>query len=133
MRPLVIVLIGLIALLTGACGIFGPSLPGGYSVSYGDRGKIWLANPNGTMAHGALIKELYSDDRHILLISFPTMYGRVVEGPRPLDGDCYIALLIDSQSGQMRQERLAEARRLATRMRMVESSGRECMPSMPTA
>jgi hypothetical protein len=127
------VVMGLVALLTGACGIFGPSLPGGYSVSYGDRGKIWLAKPNGMMAHGALIKELYSDDRHILLISFPTSYGGVVEGPRPLDGNCFIALMIDSRSGQMRQVRLAEARRLASRMQMIESSGRECLPSMPTA
>jgi hypothetical protein len=127
------VLIGLAALLTGACGIVGPSLPGGYSVRYGDRGKIWLANPDRTMTHGALIKELYSDDRQILLISFPTMYGGVVEGPRPLDGNCYIALLIDSRSRQMRQVRLAEARRLATRMRMIESSRGGCLPGMPTA
>jgi hypothetical protein len=127
------VLIGLIALLTGACGIVGPSLPGGYSVQYGDRRKVWLGNPDGTITHGALIKELYSDDRHILLISFPTTYGGEVEGPRPLDGNCYIALLIDSRSSQMRQVRLPEARRLATRMRMIESSRRECSPGMPTA
>ena len=133
MRSRNIVWIGLPVLLIGACGIFGPSLPGGYSVSYGDRGKIWLANPDRTMAHGALIKELYSDDRYILLISSPTSYGGVVEGPRPLDGNCYIALLIDSRSGEMRQVRLAEARRVATRMRMIESSRGGCSPDMPKA
>jgi hypothetical protein len=121
------------ALLLGACSIAGPSLPGGYAVRYADRGKAWLANPDGTLAHGALIKELYSDDRHILLISFAETIDGEVGGPRPLDGNCYVALMIDSQSRQMGQVRLYEAKQLASRMSRVESYDRGCLQGMATA
>ena len=60
------------ALAIAGCG---PSLPGGYDVTYGDRGKAWLANPDGTLVHGALIKQLFKDDRHILLIAYEARLG----------------------------------------------------------
>jgi|GEM_PF-6949548 len=123
----------LAALLSAGCGNARPSLPGGYAVQHGDRGKAWLANPDGTIAHAALVKQLFSDGRHILLISFAATHGGAVEGPRPLDGNCYIALMIDSRSGQVGQVRLDEARRLAGRMSMIESYDRRCLPGMPTA
>ena len=125
--------LGLVAMFLGACSTAGPSLPGGYAVQYGDRGKAWLANPDGTITHAALIKELYSDPSAILLISFAATYVGEVEGPRPLDGNCYIALMIDTRSRQRRQVRLHEAKSLARRMSRVESFDRGCLRGMPTA
>jgi hypothetical protein len=117
---------------TLACGSPPPALPGGYSVTYGDRGKAWLANPDKTLAHGALIKQLFADDRHILLITFATTYGGEVAGPRPLDGNCYVALLIDGPRQRTRQIHLAQARRLSRKMTLVESYERGCLPGTPT-
>jgi hypothetical protein len=128
-----------LALLLGACSMIGPSLPGGYTIIYADRGKAWLANPDGTIAHGALIQQLYKDDRRILLITYATTYasddgiGFRVEGPRPLDGNCYVALLIEGGTGETRQVRLAEADRLAAKMDLVASSSRGCVRGMPTS
>jgi hypothetical protein len=125
-------LFALAAINIGGCSA-PPSLPGGYSVSYGDRGKAWLENPDGTMAHGALIKQLFKDDRHILLISFAATSGGEIDGPRPLDGNCYVALLIDSKERQMRQVRLSEAHQLASHMSLVEFSNGGCLQGRPTS
>ena len=125
--------LAVVALLLGACSVAGPPLPGAYAVHYGDRGKAWLANPDGMIAHGALIKQLFSDGRHILLISFATTYGGQIKGPRPLDGNCYIALLIDSRTRDVRQVRLSEANHIAGTMSIVETYERGCLQGMPTA
>jgi hypothetical protein len=102
-------------------------------VHYGDRGKAWLANPDGTRTHGTVIKALYSGGRHLLLISAAGVVEGEIDGPRPLDGNCYIALLIDSQTRQTRQVHLGEANRIAVRMRMIEDYPRGCSQGMPTA
>jgi hypothetical protein len=109
-----------------------PSLPGGYAISFGDRGKTWLQNPDGTLAHGAIIKRLHTDGRDILLISFASTSAGETVGPRPLDGNCYIALLIDSKEQRIRQVRLDEANRRASRMALVDSSNLDCLEGMPT-
>lgn len=100
---------------------------------YGERGKAWLANPDGTIAHGALIKQLHSDGRNLLLISFAGVVEGQIDGPRPLDGNCYVALLIDSRTRQTRQVRLDEAERVAARMTLIEAYERGCLEGMPTA
>lgn len=126
----------LILLVLGSLSVAGcnPSLPNGYSVTYGDRGKVWLSNPDHTIAHGAEIKRLYRDDRQLLLITEAAAIGGEVIGPRPLDGDCYVALLIDTDQERMRQVRMAEADRLSASMTLVESSGRGgCLPGTPTS
>ena len=125
--------IGIMALLLGACGIAGTSLPDGYAVRHGDRGTAWLANPDGTLAHPALIKQLFRDDRRILLITFAATYEGKVEGPRPLDGNCYVAISIETREHRMSQVRLAEANSLAAAMTLVESSDRGCLQGMPTS
>jgi len=121
-------LVALFFLCISACGA---SLPGGYSIEYGDRGKAWLANPDGTLVHGALIKQLFKDDRRVLLITFATTLGGQIDGPRPLDGNCYVALLIQADRQRIRQVRLTEARSLAAKMELVESYNRGCLQGMP--
>jgi hypothetical protein len=123
----------LAVLATAACSATSTPLQDGYTIVYGDRGKSWLANPDGTMAHPGLIKQIFKDYRHILLITFAATYEGEVKGPRPLDGNCYVALLITSKERLTRQVRLAEARRFASKMAMVESSGRGCLMGMPTS
>ena len=118
------------ALAAAGCS---PALPGGYSVRYADRGKAWLRNPNGTLAHGALIKQLFKDDRRILLVTFAATLAGEVDGLRPLDGDCYVALVIQAEQHRMRQVRLAEAHRLAAKMDLVESYDRDCSKRTPTS
>ena len=125
----------LILLVLGSLSLAGcsPSLPDGYSVTYGDRGKVWLSNPDGTLAHGAEIKQLYRDDGRLLLITSAATIGGEIIGPRPLDGTCYVALLIDTDQRRMQQVRMAEADRLSANMTLVESSGRAgCLPGSPT-
>lgn len=117
-------------LAIGGCGA-SPTLPGGYTVNYGDRGKAWLQNPDGTMAHAGLIKRLHRDERRILLVGFPVSYGGKAAPPYPLDDTCYVALIIDGPTRRMRQIRLAEANRLAARMSEVESYKRSCLKGMP--
>jgi hypothetical protein len=124
--------LGVAALVLEGCN-GSLSLPGGYAVQYGDRGKAWLANPDGTMAHGAVINQLYSDGRNLLLISFAAVVEGAIDGPRPRDGNCYIALLIDSQTRQIRQVRLNEAKLMASRMKIIEDYQRECLKGMPIA
>jgi hypothetical protein len=125
-RAALLPLLALVGL--GGCG---ESLPGGYTIHSADRGKAWLRNPNGTLAHGALIKQLFKDDRHVLLVTFAATVDGEVDGLRPLDGNCYIALLIETDRRRMRQVRLSEARRLAAKMEEVASSARSCLPGMP--
>ncbi|RYG90202.1 MAG: hypothetical protein EON59_00290 [Alphaproteobacteria bacterium] len=110
-----------------------PSLPGGYSVSYADRGRAWLANPDRSLAHGALIDRLYHDDRYILLVTTAVSLDGVVEVPRPLDGNCKVAILIDVTQQRARQLRLADANRLAGNMVMVEDYNRGCLQGQPTS
>jgi len=110
-----------------------PSLPNGYAVIDRDRGKSWLANPDGTIVHGAVIKQLFIDGQHILLVAPAAVIDGSIDGPRPLDGNCYIALLIDSRDQRTRQLRLAEARRLAANMTLVASSNPGCLEGMPTS
>lgn len=128
-------LVGFIALVLAylATSRCSPVLPNGYTIISADRGKSSLANPDGTLVHGALIKQLFHSERQILLITFVATIEGEVEGPRPMDGNCYVALLIDSQTRTTRQVRLAEARHLAADMVMVEASNRKCLKGMPTA
>jgi hypothetical protein len=117
-------------LAIGGCNA-SPTLPGGYTVSYGDRGKAWLQNPDGTMAHAGLIKRLHRDDKRILLVAYPVSYGGEAASPYPLDDTCYVALVVDGPTRRVRQIRLAEADRLAARMLEVESYERPCLEGMP--
>lgn len=90
-------------------------------MQYGDRGKAWLANSDGTITHGAVINQLYSDGRTLLIISFAAVVEGEIDGPRPRDGNCYIALLIDSQTRQTRQVGLSQAKLMASRMEIIEN------------
>jgi hypothetical protein len=110
-----------------------PSLPNGYAVIDRDRGKSWLANPDGTIVHGAVIKQLFIDGQNILLVAPAAVVDGSIDGPRPLDDNCYIALLIDSRDQRTRQVRLAEARRLAANMTLVASFNPGCLEEMPTS
>ena len=114
----------------GGCNA-SPDLPGGYTVSYGDRGKAWLQNPDGTIAYAGLVKRLHRDERHILLVAYPVSYGGEVAPPYPLDDTCYVSLVFEGATRRVRQIRLAEAARLASRMSEVESYERPCLKGMP--
>ena len=117
------------SLAIGGCSA-SPSLPGGYTVSYGDRGKAWLQNPDGTIAYAGLIKRLHRDQRRILLVAYPVSYGGEAAPPFPLDETCYVALVVDGSTQRMRQIHLAEADRLAAQMSEVESYERPCLKGM---
>ena len=114
----------------GGCSA-SPTLPGGYTVSYGDRGKAWLLNPAGTLAYAGLIKRLSHDERRILLVAYPVSYGGEAAAPYPLDGTCYVAIAIDVATRHVTQIHMAEADRLAARMSEVESYKRPCLKGMP--
>jgi hypothetical protein len=101
------------------------SLPGGYSVRHADRGKAWLQNPDGTLAAGGVIKNLYADNRRILVVAYAS--GDETGGPKPLDETCYVALLIDTSGGRAEQISMAEAGRQASTMSTVESYDRPCL------
>ena len=122
-------------LMLGTIAISGcsasPTLPGGYTVSHGDRGKAWLQNPDGTMAYAGLIKRLHRDERRIVLVAHPVSYGGEAAAPYPLDDPCYVALVLDGSTRRMRQIHMAEADRLAARMWEVESYERPCLKGMP--
>lgn len=117
------------AMAIGGCGA-SPALPGNYTVSYGDRGKAWLQNPDGTIAHAGLIKQLYRDERRILLIAHPVSYGDEAAPPFPLDDTCYVALVFDAPTRRSRQIRIADASHLAASMTEVESYERPCLQGM---
>lgn len=123
-------LLMLATIAVGGCGA-SPDLPGGYTVSYADRGKAWLQNPDGTIAHPGLIKQLHRDERRILLVAHPASYGGEAAPPYPLDDACYVALVIDGPTQRVTQIRMAEAERLAARMSEVESYKRPCVEGMP--
>ncbi len=126
-------LLHLLAILAvGGCNA-SPSLPGGYTVSYGDRGKAWLQKPDGTIAHAGLIKRLLHVEKQILLIAYPVSYGDVPAPPYPLDDTCYVALMVDGQTQVVRQIRLVEADRLASKMVVVEAYERPCLKGMPNS
>lgn len=114
----------------GGCSA-SPVLPGGYTVSYGDRGKAWLQNPDGTLAHGGLIKQLQRDERRILLVAYPASYGGEAAPPHPIDTTCYVALVVDGPTRRVTQISIAEAENLAARMTEVESYDRPCLKGMP--
>ncbi len=120
----------LAVLVIGGCDAV-PTLPGGYTVSYGDRGNAWLQNPGGTTAHAGVIKRLLRDETRILLVAYPVSYEGQAAPPYPLDDTCYVALLVDGPTRRVRQIRLAEADRLAPRMLEVVSYDRPCLEGMP--
>jgi hypothetical protein len=121
-------LVALVLSATSGCSV---SLPGDYSVSRGDRGKAWLQNPDGTLTHGGVIKDLYRDERHILLVAYPEVSGGAAAGRMPVDDTCYVALLIDAPTRRAEQVSVADAARRATNMSMVESYDRPCLKGMP--
>ena len=104
----------------------GPSLPGGYSVRHADRGKAWLRGPDGTLVDGATIKALYRSDRHIVLIGYAEESASA-EDRVAVDDGCYVALLIDAATQQVKQISIADAARRAARMARVESYDRPCV------
>ena len=122
------VLIVFALLATAGCDA---SLPGDYSVRHGDRGKAWLRNPDGTIT-GGLIKELYRDDRHILLVTYPLMDDGAAD-TMPIDHTCYVALLIDAPERRAQQIHIADAIRRAARMSVVERYDRPCLKGMPNS
>ena len=126
-RPLLLMLA---AVAIGGCSK-SPTLPGGYTVSYGDRGKAWLHNPDGTIAYAGLIKRLHRDERRILLVGYPVSYGGEAAPPYPVDDTCYVALVFDGSTRRMRQIHLADADRLAATMSEVDSYERPCLKGMP--
>lgn len=125
-------LLMLAILALGGCDA-SPTLPGGYSVSHGDRGKAWLQSPDGTIAYAGLIKRLHRDERRILLVAYPVSFGGEAAPPYPLDDSCYVALILDGATQRVRQIRLAEADRLAAQMLEVVSYERPCLEGMPNA
>ena len=101
------------------------TLPGGYTVRHADKGKAWLRNPDGTLAHGGLLKDLYRDDRRILLIALAE--GGEAGGRMPMDGTCYIALLIYAPDQRVHQVSVPEAAKQTEKMSLVESYKRPCL------
>ena len=104
---------------------------GGYTVLYADRGKAWLQNPDGTIAHDGLLQQLYRDERHILIVS-NVIDDRAIVRPLSSDGGCLAAQLIDSRTHKKRQIRLAEAIAKARTMMWVASTSRKCSGDLPT-
>lgn len=119
----------LAAVSIGACDA-SPTLPNGYEISHGGGAKAWLKRPDGTFAHAGLIKDVYADEKHILMIALPVRYGGKAAPPFPLDGNCYVALMIDASTGRRRQIHMAEGKRLAARMSRVANYERPCLQGM---
>jgi hypothetical protein len=113
----------LAVLVLGACA---QALPGGYSVKYADRGKAWLMRPDGTLAYGGLIKQLYQAEHRILLVALAEDVTSEDNLPTRAGNDCYAAFLIDPDKQTMRRIALAEATILARSMIVSESYDRPC-------
>src|SRR4051794_22513633 len=72
----------------------------GYSVKVADTGKAWLMKPDGTYVHGMSIEGLYSGEDQLLLIVPQEKAGAQTSGPAPLEADCLVALLIDTNTNK---------------------------------
>jgi hypothetical protein len=109
------------------------SLPGGYSILYADHGKAWLRNPDETLAHGGILKDVYQDRTRILVVAFPEMSGGNVAGRMPIDDTCWVALLIDAPKHRVQQIKVADVAKLSQKMSVVTASDLPCLQGMPNA
>jgi len=107
------------------------SLPGGYSVLYADHGKAWLRNPDGTLAHGGIVKDLYQDRARILVVAFPEGAEGEAAGRMPIDDTCWVALLVDASKRRVQQIKVADAAKLMQKMSVVTTSDIPCLKGMP--
>jgi hypothetical protein len=107
-----------------------PSLPGGYTIHYADRGKAWLQNPDGTTAYGGLIKSVHRSEARILLVGRPAAVGGELTPRKPIGDGCYVALLIDAATRRIEQIDMIQAARHQATMVPVASYKRPC-PNTP--
>lgn len=107
------------------------SLPGGYTVQHGDRGKAWLRSPDGTLVHGGALKDVYRDEGHILIIAYPELSDGQAGDRTPVERPCHVALLVDAATRSTEQITVAEAARRAARMTLAEKYDRPCLKGMP--
>jgi len=109
------------------------SLPGGYSILYADHGKAWLRNPDETLTHGGIVKDVYQDRARILVVAFPEMSGGEAAGRMPIDDTCWVALLVDASKHRVQQIKIADAAKLSQKMSVVTTSDLPCHQGMPNA
>lgn len=107
------------------------SLPGDYSILYADHGKAWLRNPDETLTHGGILKDVYQDGARILVVAFPEMSGSEAAGRMPLDDTCWVALLIDASKHRIQQIKIADAAKLSQKKSVVTTSDLPCLQGMP--
>ena len=109
------------------------SLPGGYSILYADHGKAWLRNPDETLTHGGIVKDAFQDRARILVVAFPEMSEGEGAGRMPIDGTCWVVLLIDASKHRVQQITVADAARISQKMSVVFTSDLPCLQGMPNA
>ena len=108
------------------------NLPGGYSILYADHGKAWLRNPDETLTHGGIVKDVYQDRAHILVVAYPQMLSDgEAAGRMPIDDTCWVALLIDASKHRVQQIKFADAAKLMPKMSAVTTSDIPCLQGMP--
>jgi hypothetical protein len=101
-------------------------LPGGYSVEESATDREWLKRPNGTLVTGGLVKALYKDEDTLVLIAHAASEDGKAVPPLPMDGSCFVAMLIKPRQGGEQQIPLARAQILAKGMTEVIATNRPC-------
>ena len=107
-------------------GCSGTTLPNGYEISKSPTNREWLKAADGTLVHPGLLSALFAENDRLIGIFHPATGGGELVGQRPLNGDCLVALEIDTRDGSVRQIQVAEARSQGSEMERVWSSGRPC-------
>jgi hypothetical protein len=101
-------------------------LPGGYTIVESATNREWLKDREENIVTPGLIQRLYTDKQLILLIAFAASSGGQPLPPRPIDGSCLVALLIDTDRQEVRQITVAQSERLAAHMTEKIKRSRPC-------
>jgi hypothetical protein len=113
-----------LAILVVGCS--GPALPNGYEVSESATNREWLRAPDGTLVHPGLLSALFAENDRLIGVFHPATGGGEPVGYPPLNGDCLVALQIDTTDGGVRQIEVTEAYSRGSAMKRVWSSDRPC-------
>jgi hypothetical protein len=102
------------------------ALPGGYTIAEG-MNREWLEDSKGTLVTPGLIQRLYTHKHSILLVALAASSGNEPLPPRPIDGSCLVALLIDTDRHLIRQMTINQADKLSVRMTEQIKRDRPCI------
>lgn len=79
------------------------------------------------------MKDAFQDRARILVVAFPEMSEGEGAGRMPIDGTCWVALLIDASKHRVQQITVADAARISQKMSVVFTSDLPCLQGMPNA